>query len=113
MAVPLVAIRVLDFWSYSAGPYCSGLLGDGHISVSAHTETFWQRLCQAIGPSGLGTDPRYHSRSKRSQPVKELVAIVEGAPLKLDAEGLMACAGAAAAGATALPTRCAEALADF
>jgi hypothetical protein len=40
-------------------------------------------------------------------------AIGEGAPLKLEAEGLMACAGAAAASATAFSTRWAEALAYF
>jgi crotonobetainyl-CoA:carnitine CoA-transferase CaiB-like acyl-CoA transferase len=51
----------------------------GHIYISAHTETFWQSLCQTIGRSDLGTDQRYNSMSKRSQHVEELVAIVERA----------------------------------
>ncbi len=51
----------------------------GHIYISAHTETFWQSLCQTIGRSDLGTDQRYNSMSKRSQHVKELVVIVEEA----------------------------------
>jgi crotonobetainyl-CoA:carnitine CoA-transferase CaiB-like acyl-CoA transferase len=52
---------------------------EGHIYISAHTETFWQSLCQTIGLPELGTDPRYNSMSKRSQHVKELVTIVEEA----------------------------------
>jgi crotonobetainyl-CoA:carnitine CoA-transferase CaiB-like acyl-CoA transferase len=52
---------------------------EGHIYISAHTETFWQSLCQTIGLSNLGTDRRYNSMSKRSRHVKELVAIVEAA----------------------------------
>jgi crotonobetainyl-CoA:carnitine CoA-transferase CaiB-like acyl-CoA transferase len=51
----------------------------GHIYISAHTETFWQSLCQTVGLSTLGTDPRYNSMSKRSQHVQQLVAIVEEA----------------------------------
>jgi crotonobetainyl-CoA:carnitine CoA-transferase CaiB-like acyl-CoA transferase len=51
----------------------------GHIYISAHTETFWQSLCQTIGLADLGTDPRYDSMSKRSQHVQQLVALVEKA----------------------------------
>jgi crotonobetainyl-CoA:carnitine CoA-transferase CaiB-like acyl-CoA transferase len=51
----------------------------GYIYISAHTETFWQSLCQTIGIAQVGTDPRYNSMSKRSQHVEELVAIVEEA----------------------------------
>jgi crotonobetainyl-CoA:carnitine CoA-transferase CaiB-like acyl-CoA transferase len=51
----------------------------GHIYISAHTETFWQSLCQTVGLAHLGTDPRYNSMSKRSQHVNELVALVEEA----------------------------------
>jgi formyl-CoA transferase len=52
---------------------------EGHIYISAHTETFWQSLCQTIGRPELGSDPRYNSMSKRSQHVDELVASVEEA----------------------------------
>jgi crotonobetainyl-CoA:carnitine CoA-transferase CaiB-like acyl-CoA transferase len=52
---------------------------EGHIYISAHTETFWQSLCQTIGLPGLGSDHRYNSMSKRSQHVKELVTVVEEA----------------------------------
>jgi len=52
---------------------------EGHIYISAHTETFWQSLCQTIGIPQIGTDPRYNSMSKRSQHLAELVAIVEEA----------------------------------
>jgi crotonobetainyl-CoA:carnitine CoA-transferase CaiB-like acyl-CoA transferase len=52
---------------------------EGHIYISAHTETFWQSLCQTVGLAHLGADPRYDSMSKRSQHVKELVAMVEEA----------------------------------
>jgi crotonobetainyl-CoA:carnitine CoA-transferase CaiB-like acyl-CoA transferase len=51
----------------------------GHIYISAHTETFWQSLCQTVGLAQLGTDPRYNSMSKRSQHVQELVALIEEA----------------------------------
>jgi formyl-CoA transferase len=51
----------------------------GHIYISAHTETFWQSLCQTIGLAQLGTDPRYDSMSKRSEHVQALVAMVEEA----------------------------------
>jgi crotonobetainyl-CoA:carnitine CoA-transferase CaiB-like acyl-CoA transferase len=51
----------------------------GHIYISAHTETFWQSLCQTIGRSALGIDQRYNSMSKRSQHIKELVSVVEEA----------------------------------
>jgi crotonobetainyl-CoA:carnitine CoA-transferase CaiB-like acyl-CoA transferase len=52
---------------------------EGHIYISAHTETFWQSLCQTIGIAHIGNDPRYNSMSKRSQHVTELVATVEEA----------------------------------
>jgi crotonobetainyl-CoA:carnitine CoA-transferase CaiB-like acyl-CoA transferase len=52
---------------------------EGHIYISAHTETFWQSLCQTIGLAHLGHDPRYDSMSKRSQHVTVLVATVEEA----------------------------------
>jgi len=52
---------------------------EGHIYISAHTETFWQGLCQTVGLAHLGADPRYNSMSKRSQHVKDLVAMVEEA----------------------------------
>ena len=51
----------------------------GHIYISAHTETFWQSLCHTVGLSALGADPRYNSMSKRSQHVQQLVALVEQA----------------------------------
>jgi formyl-CoA transferase len=52
---------------------------EGCIYISAHTETFWQSLCQTVGLAHLGTDPRYNSMAKRSQQVKALVALVEEA----------------------------------
>jgi crotonobetainyl-CoA:carnitine CoA-transferase CaiB-like acyl-CoA transferase len=52
---------------------------EGQIYISAHTEIFWQSLCQTIGISHLGNDPRYNSMSKRSQHVTELVATIEEA----------------------------------
>jgi crotonobetainyl-CoA:carnitine CoA-transferase CaiB-like acyl-CoA transferase len=52
---------------------------EGHIYISAHTETFWESLCQTVGLAHLGTDPRYSSMAKRSQHVQELVALVEEA----------------------------------
>jgi crotonobetainyl-CoA:carnitine CoA-transferase CaiB-like acyl-CoA transferase len=52
---------------------------EGYINISAHTETFWQSLCQTIGRSDLGRDHRYSSMSKRSEHVNEPVALVEAA----------------------------------
>lgn len=52
---------------------------EGYLYISAHTETFWQSLCTTIGIPHIGTDARYNSMSKRSQLVKELVALIEQA----------------------------------
>jgi formyl-CoA transferase len=68
---------------------------EGHIYISAHTETFWQSLCQTVGLAHLGADPRYNSMSKRSQHVKELVAMVEEALQAKSAEEWEVLLGAA------------------
>jgi formyl-CoA transferase len=51
----------------------------GYLYISAHTEAFWQSLCQTLGIPHLGADPRYDSMAKRSQHVAELVPLLEEA----------------------------------
>jgi crotonobetainyl-CoA:carnitine CoA-transferase CaiB-like acyl-CoA transferase len=46
---------------------------EGGLYLSAHTERFWQNLCNCVGLPELATNPRYNSSRKRSDFADELL----------------------------------------
>jgi len=58
---------------------------NGFIYLSANTPHFWAALCDRVGLSELGGDPRYATVRKRAEHGEELVAMLRRALLVRDA----------------------------
>jgi formyl-CoA transferase len=46
---------------------------DGALYISAHSQHFWQALCELCGMADLAADPRYDTMTKRAEQAGELV----------------------------------------
>ncbi|MFQ5381160.1 MAG: CaiB/BaiF CoA transferase family protein [Dehalococcoidia bacterium] len=51
-------------------------LDGGYIAVAANTQPMWERLCEALGRSDLGSDERFKGPWARDRNLQELVAIL-------------------------------------
>jgi crotonobetainyl-CoA:carnitine CoA-transferase CaiB-like acyl-CoA transferase len=49
----------------SAEPYGAFPTADGHVVIAVYNESFWPKLCAALGRDGLATDPRFASNKLR------------------------------------------------
>jgi crotonobetainyl-CoA:carnitine CoA-transferase CaiB-like acyl-CoA transferase len=50
---------------------------DGQIFVGGATDKFWRMLCEVLGLTDLGIDPRYNTNEKRTNGSAELAPILE------------------------------------
>lgn len=58
-------------------PYTSFQCQDGDfVFIVAHSDRFWQRLCESLGLEHLTTDPRFADNTKRVENREELEEIV-------------------------------------
>ena len=46
---------------------------NGHLYISAHSQHFWEALCECLGLDELKTDPRYGDMRKRAENADELL----------------------------------------
>ncbi len=53
-------------------PYRNFETAEGPLFIAAGTDKFWRLLCDAIGHSDLGEDPRYDTNPKRVAAIPEL-----------------------------------------
>ena len=60
-----------------SAPYQALATRDGHVTVGANNERLWQRLCSALGCTGLLTDPRFGSNAERMDHRDELAVALE------------------------------------
>ena len=58
-------------------PYRLFETADDYIFIAAGTDKFWRMLCEVLGVSELGTDPRYDKNGKRTVRAAELTAILQ------------------------------------
>jgi CoA:oxalate CoA-transferase len=63
-------------------PYRFFQTQDELIFIAAGTDKFWTMLCEILGLSGLGQDPRYATNGKRAERREELTAILQPLFLK-------------------------------
>jgi CoA:oxalate CoA-transferase len=49
----------------SAEPYGAFPTGDGHVVIAVYNESFWPKLCEALGHPELSTDQRFASNKVR------------------------------------------------
>lgn len=57
---------------------------DGHINIAASGQKIWQRLCDVIGASELGSVPEFTTEEKRSENRNALHEIIEGKLMAAD-----------------------------
>ncbi len=50
---------------------------DGQIFIGGATDKFWRMLCEVLGLSELGLDPRYDTNERRTERSAELAPILE------------------------------------
>ena len=60
----------------SITPFAAFTAQDGHIIVGAGNDRLWQRLCTLLGHPELIEDPRFVTNGKRTENVKELMALL-------------------------------------
>ncbi len=58
-------------------PYQAFQTSDGYIVVVTREESFWQKLCQALGRPDLAADPRFTSNAARVRNREVLIPILE------------------------------------
>ncbi|MEK6300943.1 MAG: CoA transferase [Acidobacteriota bacterium] len=63
-------------------PYRFFETNDDLIFIAAGTDKFWMMLCEILGISELGKDPRYATNGKRAERREELTAILQPLFLK-------------------------------
>jgi crotonobetainyl-CoA:carnitine CoA-transferase CaiB-like acyl-CoA transferase len=49
----------------SAEPYGAYPTQDGHVVIAVYNESFWPKLCAAVGHPQLATDPRFATNAQR------------------------------------------------
>ena len=60
-----------------SAPYRVFRTADGHITLGASKEKFWQALCDIIGRPELATDPRFKTNANRVAHNNELIGILQ------------------------------------
>lgn len=58
-------------------PYQAFQTSDGYVVVVTREDSFWRKLCHALGRADLGEDPRFASNGERVRHRKILIAILE------------------------------------
>lgn len=58
-------------------PYGTFAASDGYYNIGVNRDDFWARLCQAMGRSELGDDPRYATYLERARRQREVESILE------------------------------------
>jgi len=58
-------------------PYGAFPASDGFVNIGVNRDDFWKRLCEAMGRSELGVDPRYETYVERAKRQHEVHQITE------------------------------------
>lgn len=66
----------------SITPFASFTAKDGHLIVGAGNERLWEKLCTLIGCPELISDERFNNNGKRTNNVKELMALLDAIFIK-------------------------------
>ena len=59
-------------------PYQAFKTQDGYMIIGAANDRLWMKLCEAIGLSEVGRDPKYATNAQRVEHREEIVRLVEG-----------------------------------